>query len=72
VGGRAIADYWNRMGGLPQFGYPTSQPFMERSREDGKEYLVQYFQRQRFEYHPEHRGTEYEVQLGRLGAEQKK
>jgi hypothetical protein len=72
AGGRAIADYWNRMGGLPQFGYPISQPFRERSREDGKEYLVQYFQRQRFEYHPEHRGTEYEVQLGRLGAEQKK
>jgi hypothetical protein len=28
---------------------------------------VQYFQRARFEYHPEHAGTPYEVQLGLLG-----
>jgi hypothetical protein len=71
-GGKAIAAYWSRLGGLSQFGYPISQPFMERNESDGKEYLVQYFQRQRFEYHPENKGTEYEVLLGRLGAEQKK
>lgn len=69
-GGRAIATYWNRLGGLQQFGFPLSQPFMERNKDDGKTYLVQYFQRQRFEYHPENRGTRYEVLLGRLGAEQ--
>jgi len=33
---------------------------------------VQYFERQRFEYHPEYGGTRYEVLLGRLGAEQLK
>jgi hypothetical protein len=71
-GGQAISQWWIRLGGLPQFGYPISQPFREISREDGKEYLVQYFERQRFEYHPEKKGTEYEVLLGRLGAEQMK
>jgi sugar lactone lactonase YvrE len=71
-GGQAIAAAWNRMGGLRQFGYPLSQPFMEVSKDDGKSYLVQYFERQRFEYHPENQGTQYEVLLGRLGAEQAK
>lgn len=71
TGGRAIADAWNQMGGLSQFGYPISQPFFETSRDDGKSYVVQYFQRQRLEYHPENKGTRYEVLLGRLGAEQK-
>jgi pimeloyl-ACP methyl ester carboxylesterase len=69
-GGQAITAYWNRLGGLQQFGYPLSQPFMEKNSADGKTYLVQYFERQRFEYHPEHKGTRYEVLLGRLGAEQ--
>jgi WD40 repeat protein len=69
-GGRAIAGFWNRLGGLQQFGFPLSQPFMEKSKDDGKTYLVQYFERQRFEYHPENKGTRYEVLLGRLGAEQ--
>jgi hypothetical protein len=70
AGGRAIAAYWNKLGGLSQFGFPLSQPFMERNKEDGKTYLVQYFERQRFEYHPENKGGRYEVLLGRLGAEQ--
>jgi hypothetical protein len=69
-GGLAIAAFWNRLGGLAQFGYPLSQPFVETSKENGKPYLVQYFERQRFEYHPENKGTQYEVLLGRLGAEQ--
>jgi hypothetical protein len=69
-GGRAIAAFWTQLGGIPQFGYPLSQPFMERNKDDGKTYLVQYFERQRFEYHPENKGTRYEVLLGRLGAEQ--
>ena len=34
---------------------------------DGKTYTVQYFERARFEYHPEHKGTPFEVQLGLLG-----
>jgi Tol biopolymer transport system component/pimeloyl-ACP methyl ester carboxylesterase len=69
-GGRAVAAYWNKLGGLQQFGFPISQPFMEKNSGDGKTYLVQYFERQRFEYHPENKGTRYEVLLGRLGAEQ--
>jgi protocatechuate 3,4-dioxygenase beta subunit len=71
-GGRAIAAFWTRLGGLKQFGFPISQPFMEVSKDDGKTYLVQYFERQRFEYHPENKGTRFEVLLGRLGAEQVK
>ncbi len=70
VGGQAIATAWTRLGGLAQFGYPISQPFTEVSKDDGKSYLVQYFERQRFEYHPENAGTSYAVLLGRLGAEQ--
>ena len=43
---------------------------METNNYDGKTYLVQYFERQRFEYHPEYKGTRYEMLLERLGAEQ--
>jgi hypothetical protein len=68
--GRAIASAWTKLGGLSQFGYPLSQPFNEVSKDDGKNYTVQYFERQRFEYHPENKGTRFEVLLGRLGAEQ--
>ena len=55
--------FYERYGGLPTFGYPISPPFSENG------YLVQYFERQRFEYHPEHAGTEWEVLLGLLGRE---
>ncbi|HET8630695.1 MAG TPA: hypothetical protein VFL91_25030 [Thermomicrobiales bacterium] len=59
--------YWQANGGLPVFGYPISEAFIETSPTDGKPYLVQYFERNRFEYHPEHAGTPYEVELGLLG-----
>ena len=36
---------------------------------DGKPYTVQYFQRNRFEYHPELAGTPYSIQLGLLGVQ---
>lgn len=72
TGGQAIEAFWTRLGGIKQFGLPISQPFMEVSKDDGKTYLVQYFERQRLEYHPENKGTAYEVLLGRLGAEQVK
>jgi peptidoglycan-N-acetylglucosamine deacetylase len=39
--------YWHRNGGLAIFGYPISEEF----RENG--YTVQYFERARFEWHPE-------------------
>jgi hypothetical protein len=59
--------YWAANGGLPIFGYPISEPFNEVNPTDGQTYLVQYFERNRFEYHPEQAGTPYEVQLGHLG-----
>ena len=36
--------------------------------DDGRPYTVQYFERNRFEYHPEYARTKNEVLLGRLGA----
>ena len=59
--------YWEMNGGLAIFGYPITEEFEERSQQDGQVYTVQYFERARFEYHPEHRGTPYEVLLGLLG-----
>jgi spore germination protein YaaH len=59
--------YWAKNGGLAQFGYPISEPVIELSKTDGKTYTVQYFERARFEYHPEYRGTSAEVLLGLLG-----
>jgi peptidoglycan/xylan/chitin deacetylase (PgdA/CDA1 family) len=53
--------YWERNGGLPVFGYPLSEEFEENGS------IVQYFERSRFEYHPEHAGTPHEVLLGLLG-----
>jgi len=60
--------YWRANGGLAVFGYPLSEPFQEVSRDDGKSYLVQYFERNRFEYHPDNQYP-YNVLLGRLGVE---
>jgi hypothetical protein len=60
-------DYWIKWGGLPVYGYPTSEPFTELNPADNKTYTVQYFERARFEYHPEFEGTRYEVELGLLG-----
>jgi acetyl esterase/lipase len=45
--------YWQDHGGLAQFGYPISDELQERSFTDGKTYTVQYFERARFELHPE-------------------
>jgi hypothetical protein len=59
--------YWQRNGGLAIFGYPISEEFDERNPADGQVYTVQYFERTRFEYHPEHKGTPHETQLGLLG-----
>jgi len=61
--------YWQETGGVPIYGYPISEPFMEQSKSDGNTYLVQYFERNRFELHPELAGTQFEVQLGLLGSE---
>ena len=65
--------YWNTNGGLSNFGYPISEEFDEANAAppagDGQTYTVQYFERARFEYHPENAGTPYEVLLGLLGRE---
>ena len=65
--GGTFLTYWNRYGGLPVFGYPLSEEFQELSTTDGKTYTVQYFERARFESHPEYAGTPNEVLLGLLG-----
>ncbi|MEO8285590.1 MAG: endo-1,3-alpha-glucanase family glycosylhydrolase [Chloroflexota bacterium] len=63
---------WQKNGGLLQFGYPISDAANERSPDDGKTYLVQYFERARFELHPENAGTPYEVLISQLGSHQYK
>jgi subtilisin family serine protease len=59
----AFLTYWKARGGLAVFGYPISEPVSENG------YIVQYFQRNRFEYHPEFANTPNEVLLGLLGVE---
>jgi hypothetical protein len=59
--------YWEQHGGLAQFGYPLTEAFRETSIDDGKPYTVQYFERARFEAHPEAKDPQYQVQLGFLG-----
>jgi dipeptidyl aminopeptidase/acylaminoacyl peptidase len=59
-------DYWGLHGGLAQFGYPISEEFIE-TLEDGRPYAVQYFERARFEYHPEVPDPQYRVLLGQFG-----
>jgi hypothetical protein len=65
--GGPFLTYWHRYGGLPIFGYPLSEEFQEVSATDGKVYTVQYFERARFELHPEYVATPNEVLLGLLG-----
>lgn len=60
-------DYWLAHGGLDVFGYPISDEVIEILPETQRYHTVQYFQRGRLELHPEHAGTEDEVQLGLLG-----
>jgi len=60
-------NYWRQQGGLPIFGFPISEQFMEQS-DDGQQYTVQYFQRHRFEYHPEN-APPYNVLLSRIGVQ---
>ena len=62
----AFLSVWQARGGLRVFGYPISEAFQEASPTDGVVREVQYFERARFEYHPDApRGSR--VQLGLLG-----
>lgn len=65
-----FADYYKAHGFIEMFGFPITEPYMGKSPTDGKDYVQQFFQRARMEWHPEHKGTQYEIQLGLLGAEQ--
>ena len=65
--GGGFKAYWQRNGGLGQFGFPISDEFDEPGGTQSAH--VQYFERGRFEYHPEAVGTKGEVTLGLLGSE---
>ncbi len=82
--GHSIADvfwnYWSHQGldlgetgisgreSLALFGYPISEAQMETSHTNGEEILTQWFERARFEYHPNN-AEQYKVLLGLLGSE---
>ena len=60
-----IRSYWERNGGLPVFGFPTSE---FRSMDiEGKPFMAQNFERNRLELHPENKAP-YDVLIGRVGA----
>ncbi|HZD57658.1 MAG TPA: Ig-like domain-containing protein [Anaerolineales bacterium] len=58
----AFLDFFESHGGLAQFGYPISNFEIHSGR------LVQYFQKARFEWHPELRADQH-ILLGDLGIE---
>jgi polysaccharide biosynthesis protein PslG len=60
--------FWQKYGALSVFGYPISEQFQEQNFDTGETYWVQYFQRNRMEWHP-NESPEYQVLLGRLGAQ---
>lgn len=63
-----FAAYWRDRGGLAVFGLPITEAFPEVSPTDGRTYTVQYFERNRLEFHPENKEP-YRIQLGLLGTE---
>lgn len=60
ISGR-FREFWERRGGLAQFGLPLSEEVTDGNL------TVQWFERARFEYHPDLAGTPGEVQLSQLG-----
>jgi glucose/arabinose dehydrogenase len=58
--------FWEANGGLPVFGFPVDEQAMQRGTEGP--FTTQWFERERFEAHPENRAP-YDVLLGRLGDE---
>ncbi len=61
--------YWNAHGGLSINGLPITDEHPEVSLTDGKSYATQWFERARYERHPEN-VTHYNVLLGLLGTNQ--
>jgi hypothetical protein len=58
--------FWERHGGAPVFGYPITPVLIDVTSE-GREIAVQYFERARFEYHPEAQDPTQQVRLTNLG-----
>jgi hypothetical protein len=65
ISGR-IREYWEQNGGLPVFGFPTTDQHEELV--EGKPFQVQWFERNRLELHPEN-APPYDVLLGRLSVD---
>ncbi|HKP54407.1 MAG TPA: hypothetical protein VJ183_17350 [Chloroflexia bacterium] len=64
--GGIFLEYWTNNGGLASNGYPITDLFQEVSDLDGQPYMVQYFERAVFEYHPANKPP-YNVLLSQLG-----
>ncbi len=60
--------YWQNNGSLDRLGFPISDEQSETDPATGKVFVMQWFERARFEYHPEKPGI-YNVELGLLGNE---
>ncbi len=62
-------NFWLNNGGIEVFGRPISEQFQEVNQADGNTYWVQYFERQRMEWHPDIADPQYQILLGLLGNE---
>jgi len=62
-------NFWLNNGGLEVFGRPKSEQFQEVNQANGQTYWVQYFERQRMEWHPDEPDPQYKILLGLLGNE---
>lgn len=65
---RKFYDFWVRNGGIEIFGNPIT-PVLNDTTSERKQLAVQYFERARFEYHPEYTGSPNEVALTHLGVQ---
>jgi len=69
LAGRFLA-YWRAHGGAALLGAPLSEVVVEGNGDNtGRRYPTQWFARGRLEYHAEHAGGRYAVELGLLGVE---
>lgn len=60
--------YWCTHNGAQLLRTAISEPFRAGNDDgSGRQYLVQWFEQRRLEYHPELAGTRYEVELGLVG-----
>jgi hypothetical protein len=64
-----ILTFWERNGGLPAFGWPTTSIQERLDNQTGNRYMYQWFERTRIEWHPPVTGKAGDVLLGLLGVE---